>query len=119
MTQPKPDLTQTGYNEFGKLRIPDIAFHVFKTGVFRNYATFSNLFLSKSPPIFTRIQKFSEHRGLLRVVGIMRHTEDIFLGKNRFLMFSAAQDRFFAVSSWENSFRAFCISLRVFLALQN
>ena len=43
----KPVLTQTGYNEFRILRIPDIELLVFKTGVFSELCNFYfNLFLS-------------------------------------------------------------------------
>ena len=49
-TQPISDLTQTRFKEFWILGIPDIAFLVFKTGVFfGTMRLFSNLSSSKPP----------------------------------------------------------------------
>ena len=98
----------------------------FKTGVFSILCDFFIICFYRSPlSIFTRNQKFCEHRGLLKISALYQEiffekSSKIFFNFSFFFRFSAEQDGVFCCFPLaKNTFRALCISLRVFFGTVN
>ena len=118
--------------KLGFLRPSTLFAIFFQTGVFC-IRLFQNLFSSKpSPSMFARNESVCEHYGLLKVIGTMRLTGDLyqknfesfrkifFFNFLFFKRFPVQKDGFFAVSSWGRMvFETYAYPSGYFLALWN